>query len=224
MMVRASLSIYRFHNKQPYFNFQNMFTSTTPVTNPKLLYIIEDDPIMAECIARASTSSNLTPLQDASAMNKTDQRSVLARTLANLEIQSVNQPSQADQQSVFCEIFPDAISALRAFDQALPDLILLDVLLSGPNGFTLLNELASYTDTAAIPVVIISSLNLNLCDLASYGVTAILDKSTMTPRDIQEAVRSSLGLSGAQVLSADLNCHESLSSADASGVIKLEAV
>lgn len=179
---------------------------------------------MAECIARASTSSNLTPLQDASAMNKTDQRSVLARTLANLEIQSVNQPSQADQQSVFCEIFPDAISALRAFDQALPDLILLDVLLSGPNGFTLLNELASYTDTAAIPVVIISSLNLNLCDLASYGVTAILDKSTMTPRDIQEAVRSSLGLSGAQVLSADLNCHESLSSADASGVIKLEAV
>lgn len=85
------------------------------------------------------------------------------------------------------KIFSDAISAISALDaENLPDLIFLDVLLDGPDGFTFLNELASYSDTAKIPVVIISSLDLRNRTLGNYGVVGVLDKTKMTPKDIQE--------------------------------------
>ena len=63
-------------------------------------------------------------------------------------------------------------------------LIFLDILLDGPDGFTLLNELASYPDTCKIPIVIVSSLYLKESDLSSYNVVGILSKDSMTPGDI----------------------------------------
>lgn len=90
------------------------------------------------------------------------------------------------------DTFYDAVSAMDAVSEAVPDLIILDVLLSGPDGFTFLNELASYQDTAKIPVILMSSLDFSEQDLSHYGVVRILDKSTMTPQDISAAVRSIL--------------------------------
>ena len=87
-------------------------------------------------------------------------------------------------------VFSDAISAMGALDgEKLPGLIFLDVLLDGPDGFTFLNELASYTDTAQIPVVIISSLDFSGKDLSGYGVVGVLDKSSMKPEDIKRYVQ-----------------------------------
>ena len=69
------------------------------------------------------------------------------------------------------DVFSNAIEAMQAISDGLtPDLIFLDVLLDGPDGFTFLNELASYVDTAKIPVVIVSSLDLSKKDLSQYGV------------------------------------------------------
>lgn len=113
------------------------------------IFIIEDDNIMAECLARAC-------------------------------------------QDMRCTIFHDAISAMATLGDNLPDLILLDVLLSGPDGFTFLNELISYPDTAAIPVILVTSLTLNTTNLAHYGVRAILFKETMTPQEILSTVRGIL--------------------------------
>lgn len=88
-----------------------------------------------------------------------------------------------------CQIFHDAISAMTVMsEEELPDLILLDVLLNGPDGFTLLNELISYPDTAAIPIVLVTSLSLSSADLAHYGVRAVLAKETMTPASIHQVV------------------------------------
>lgn len=111
-----------------------------------MIFVIEDDPIMAECIINACT-----PL-----------------------------PTQ---------YFSNIISATEALNQNIPHLIFLDILLDGPSGFTLLHELASYTDTANIPVVIISSLDFSRQNLTSYGVVGFLDKATMTPADIQYYVQ-----------------------------------
>jgi len=111
-----------------------------------MIYIIEDDEIMAECIARACKEGEV-------------------------------------------KIFPDAIAAMDAISSEIPDLIFLDVLLTGPDGFTFLNELASYQDTAKIPIVIVSSLDFKGQDLSAYGVVGILDKSTMTPKDMEEYVK-----------------------------------
>ena len=106
-----------------------------------MIYIIEDDKIMAECIAKACK----------------------------------------DYET---KIFSNAIEAMANIDQNMPSLIFLDILLSGPDGFTFLNELASYSDTAKIPVVIISSLNLKNQDLSEYGVVGKLNKDTMYPKEI----------------------------------------
>ena len=85
--------------------------------------------------------------------------------------------------------FTDAITAMSQLDDAFPDLIFLDVLLNGPNGFTLLNELSSYLDTAKIPIILLSSLDLQDANLSEYNIVQILHKDTMTPTEIQEAVR-----------------------------------
>ncbi len=85
------------------------------------------------------------------------------------------------------QIFYNAIEANAAFselrEEELPPLIILDVLLTGPDGFTLLNELLSYPETSQIPVFLISSLNLGQMSLQAYNVRAILNKETFTPAD-----------------------------------------
>lgn len=112
-----------------------------------MIYVIDDDEIMADCIVQASGV-------------KDDVR-----------------------------VFTNAIEAARAIDEkGIPDLIFLDILLDGPDGFTLLNELVSYADTVQIPVVVVSSLDLTGRDLKTYGVVEILNKNIMTPADIKRCV------------------------------------
>ena len=93
-------------------------------------------------------------------------------------------------------IFYNAIEANAAFselsEEELPSLIILDVLLTGPDGFTLLNELLSYPETSQIPVLLISSLNLGQMSLQAYNVRAILNKETFTPADFVNQVQDIL--------------------------------
>ena len=101
------------------------------------------------------------------------------------------------------QIFYNAIEANAAFselsEEELPSLIILDVLLTGPDGFTLLNELLSYPETSQIPVLLISSLNLGQMSLQAYNVRAILNKETFTPADfvnqVQKILKSAHNLS-----------------------------
>ena len=110
-----------------------------------MIFIIDDDLLMAKCIGRAC---------------QTEYR-----------------------------MFADAFSAMDAITAGnLPDLIFLDVLLSGPDSFTFLNELSSYEDTAQIPVVIVSSLELARRNLENYGVVGFLNKDTMLPAEIRRFV------------------------------------
>ena len=48
---------------------------------------------------------------------------------------------------------PHAPSAIAKIDQTQPDIIILDVLLTGSTAFALLHELQSYSDTKTIPVI-----------------------------------------------------------------------
>ena len=92
----------------------------------------------------------------------------------------------ADATKKETRIFSNAIEAINALDDGLPDLIYLDILLTGPDGFTFLNELISYSDTAKIPIVIVSSLDFANRDLSVYGVVGVLNKDSMTPKDIRK--------------------------------------
>lgn len=89
------------------------------------------------------------------------------------------------------EYVSHALAAMDALDVRVPAVIVLDVLLPGPNAFTLLHELRSHADLAMIPVVLCTNSADNLVnnDLSAYGVKAILDKTIMQPRDLVAAVR-----------------------------------
>lgn len=94
------------------------------------------------------------------------------------------------------QVFYNAIEANAAFselsEEELPSLIILDILLTGPDGFTLLNELLSYPETSQIPVLLISSLNLGQMSLQAYNIRAILNKETFTPEDFLNKVQDIL--------------------------------
>ena len=112
-----------------------------------MIYVIDDDEIMANCIARACGGAEV-------------------------------------------RVFGNVIEAMnRIAGGEMPDLIFLDILLDGPDGFTFLNELVSYADTVKIPVVIVTSLELGGKDLSAYGVVGVLDKSTMVPEEIKGYVQ-----------------------------------
>lgn len=87
-----------------------------------------------------------------------------------------------------------AIAAIQAIDDVHPDVIILDVLLTGNTAFALLHELQSYGDTGNIPIILCTNLasELSIDNLKPYGVRRILDKTTMAPDDLVAAVRNVL--------------------------------
>lgn len=89
---------------------------------------------------------------------------------------------------------PHALAAMDAVDSKRPDAIVLDLLLAGPNAFTLLHELQSHTDLAAIPVILCTNSADQIAneDIAAYGVRQVLDKATMHPDDVVAAVKKVL--------------------------------
>lgn len=110
-----------------------------------MIYVIDDDEIMAECITKACKKQT--------------------------------------------KVFANAIEAmLDIAGGELPDLIFLDILLDGPDGFTFLDELMSYPDTKEIPIVIVSSLDFKDKDLSEYGVVGVLNKDEMKPEEISAYV------------------------------------
>lgn len=90
-------------------------------------------------------------------------------------------------------IFSNTIDAIDYLDSELPEMIFLDILLTGPDGFDFLNEIVSYPDTAGIPIVIVSSIKFLQKELMEYGVVAALEKDKMTPKQIGELVMKYAG-------------------------------
>lgn len=85
----------------------------------------------------------------------------------------------------------NTIEGMAAINEKVPDVIILDFFMPGPNALVLLHELQSYSDTAKVPVVLCTN---NASDvpkdsISSYGVAAILDKTTMHPDDVAAALR-----------------------------------
>ena len=82
---------------------------------------------------------------------------------------------------VFCH---DGIAAINEMDIAQPNLVILDILLIGPTGFAVLNEMRSYPELAGVPVAIVSSATADKKLASQYGVVAVYDKGELTPADI----------------------------------------
>lgn len=84
----------------------------------------------------------------------------------------------------------NAIEAINFIDEnEVPEIVFLDVMLTGPDGFTFLNEMVSYADTMRVPIVVVSEKDFSSFDLSEYNVVGFLNKNTMKPEEVLEYAR-----------------------------------
>jgi two-component system NtrC family sensor kinase len=98
------------------------------------------------------------------------------------------------EAGIRAESVSHALAAIDSIDTSIPDALVLDLLLAGPNAFTLLHELRSHADLASIPVILCTANTEGIAseDIVAYGVRQVLDKATMLPRDLIAAVKKVL--------------------------------
>lgn len=91
-------------------------------------------------------------------------------------------------------IAPHAHSAMAQVEEAVPEVIIADMLLTGSTILPFLHELQSHPDTKQIPVVLCTNVadTIPADALQQYGIRRVLDKTTMAPDDVVAAVRSVL--------------------------------
>ena len=83
------------------------------------------------------------------------------------------------------QISKNAIEAIDLISEGeAPGLIFLDIMLTGPDGFTLLNELASYPDTMKTPIILMGEKDFSEFDFSAYNVVGFLNKNTMIPEEV----------------------------------------
>jgi DNA-binding response OmpR family regulator len=90
-----------------------------------------------------------------------------------------------------------ADTGVKAIDLALhenPNVILLDVILPGKDGFSVLEELKANPKTKGIPVIIFSNLGQDweVKRGQSLGAAKFLTKSNVTPAEVAETVKEVL--------------------------------
>jgi CheY-like chemotaxis protein len=92
------------------------------------------------------------------------------------------------------EVAPHALAAIDMLNTTVPDAIVLDVLLPGPNAFAFLHELRSHPDLASVPVVLCTNSADHIAeeDVKAYGVARVLDKTIMAPGDLVAAIMKAL--------------------------------
>ncbi|MBC7746571.1 response regulator [Pedobacter sp.] len=88
--------------------------------------------------------------------------------------------------------------AMKLIDDKGFDLMIADVMLENGLVIDLLHELQTHLDTMDVPIIICSSLaaSIDLNDLKTYGVVAVLDKSTLTLEGLRVAAQRALGEKG----------------------------
>lgn len=87
--------------------------------------------------------------------------------------------------------FADGEEALKAISQDIPDVVMLDILLSGIDGFEILKRIKEDPKTKHIPVILLSNLG-QASDIErgkGLGAVRFLVKATVTPNDILDQIR-----------------------------------
>lgn len=81
--------------------------------------------------------------------------------------------------------------ALKIISQEVPDVVMLDIILSGMDGFEILRRIKSDPKIKHIPVILLSNLG-QATDIEkgkSLGAARFLIKATVTPNEIIDQIR-----------------------------------
>lgn len=147
-----------------------------------MIWVVDSDPVMAGCVMQA--------------ICRTDDGTG-GGAFAYAVQQASGGEVVAGPVSHDVRVYHDVIDAINGLADGVPELIFLEVMLAGPDGFTLLNELMSYDDTMRVPVVLVTgveTLATRGVNLVNYGVVGVLDKATMRPEQIRAYVEEFTGV------------------------------
>lgn len=90
--------------------------------------------------------------------------------------------------------FAEGMEALKAISEELPDIVVLDILLPGIDGFEILRRLKEDSKTKNIPVILLSNLG-QVSDMEkgkSLGAARFIIKATVAPNEIMEQIEEVL--------------------------------
>ncbi|HLB40890.1 MAG TPA: response regulator [Candidatus Babeliales bacterium] len=87
----------------------------------------------------------------------------------------------------------DAQSALDVLDKFAAEIIVLDIMLPGHNGLSILYELRSYSDWRKIPVIVLSNISIEELGISRGGMQALgikqyLDKTHTRAKQLLDAL------------------------------------
>lgn len=93
------------------------------------------------------------------------------------------------------EVAPDGEDGIARAKAAVPDVILLDLMLPKKNGLDVLNHLRADERFKGVPVLLLSNAYTpaRTKELWDAGATQVLVKANTTPKQILESVRTALG-------------------------------
>jgi two-component system phosphate regulon response regulator PhoB/two-component system alkaline phosphatase synthesis response regulator PhoP len=89
----------------------------------------------------------------------------------------------------------DSECGLKKIKDAKPDIVLLDLILPGMDGFTFLEKIKDDPETKEIPVIILSNLGQKeeIEKGLKLGAKDFLVKANLTPKDIIEKIKNIIG-------------------------------
>jgi CheY-like chemotaxis protein len=84
----------------------------------------------------------------------------------------------------------DGEEALKIISEEMPDIVMLDIILSGMDGFEVLSEIKNNPKTKHIPVIMLSNLGQpgDVAKGESLGASLFLIKATVTPNEIIDKI------------------------------------
>ena len=80
-------------------------------------------------------------------------------------------------------LFRNGVELMERMNEEVPDVLILDIMLTGPTGFSVLHEMQSYEDLGRVPVIVVSGVGIKE-DLNEYGVVRVFDKEEMRPEEL----------------------------------------
>ena len=113
-----------------------------------------------------------------------DARNILSKIVSELDINT--------------ETAADGAEALERINIERPDLILLDLMMPGMDGFQVTSKMMLNRDTRNIPIIVVSAFSVGQEDMLRLpGVSKVIRKATMRIPDMQALIAEMLGHSSA---------------------------
>ena len=95
------------------------------------------------------------------------------------------------QENIVVELAESGEAGLEKVKSSKPDLILLDMILPGEDGFNVLKKLKSNPESKKIPVIVFSALSQqsDIDEAMKLGATKYLPKDKYSPEQIIEEIK-----------------------------------